>query len=90
MQRAGEPVAEFVAVADQRHSEPEAGEGAERAHDGALAEKYPNDLGNICTERFHNSDLATLLHRNSDECAHDSKGRDHDDKEKQKEHDIAL
>src|ERR1043166_5627573 len=90
VQRAREPVAELVAVANQRHPERETGKGAERADHGPLAEKYPNDLRDICAQRFHNSDFAPFLHRDSDERAHDSKGRDDDDKEEQEKHYIAL
>ena len=79
-------MAEFVAITNQGHAESEAGEGAEKSDHGALTKKNPNDLGNVCAERFHDPDLAPLLHGDGDERAHDSERRDDDDKEKQKKH----
>src|ERR1700730_4904297 len=90
MQGRREPVSEFVAIADQRHSKPQTGERSEKSDHCPLPQKNPDDLGNVCAERFHNSDLAPFLHSDSDERAHDSERRDHDNKEQEKEHHVAL
>src|SRR6266446_7177678 len=55
-----QPVAEFVAVANEGHAQSEAGECSEESDHGSLTEKDPNDLREVCAERFHDSDLAPL------------------------------
>jgi len=57
---------------------------------GPLSQKNPDDLGNVCAERFHNSDLAAFLNGNGDERAHDSERGYDDDEKEEKEHDVAL
>src|SRR6266446_640559 len=80
------PMTEFVAITNQCHAEPEASECSEEADDGALSEKNPDDLRDVCAQRFHNSDLAPLLHGNGDECAHDSERCDDDYEKEEKKH----
>src|SRR5947207_3804642 len=90
VQGRGQPVAEFVAVTNQGHAEPETSQGAEGPDDRALTKKDPDDLRNVCAKRFHDPDFAPLLHRNRDERAHDSERGDHHDEEEQKKHNRAL
>jgi len=90
MQRRRKPVAEFVPVTDQRHAEPETCECSEKANHSPLAKKNPDDLADVCPERFHDSNFPPLLHRHRDECAHDSERRDHHNKEQKEKHHGAL
>src|SRR5205807_7950949 len=83
-------MAEFVAVTDQRHPESKSSESPEKADDCSLSKKNPDDLRNVRPERFHNSDFTTLLHRHSDERAHDSERRDDYDEKQKKKHYGAL
>src|SRR5438270_494770 len=59
-------MAKLIAVTNQRHAETETGERAEKSDDCSLAEKNPNDLREICAERFHDSDLTPFLHGHGD------------------------
>src|SRR6266403_4011775 len=83
-------MAEFIPVPDQCHAEPQPSEGSEKANHSPLAEKNPDDLRDVCPERFHNSYLAPLLHCHRDQRAHDSESRDYYDKEQEKKHDCPL
>src|ERR1051326_296669 len=81
---------EFVAITNQDHAQAEASKRSKKADHGTLAEKNPDNLPDVCAERFHNSDFPAFLHGHGDERAHDSEGSDHHNEEKQKEHDRAL
>src|SRR2546421_1927853 len=81
---------EFIPVTDQRHAEPEPRKSSEKANHSSLAKKNPDDLPDVCPERFHDPDFATLLHRHRNECAHDSERRDHHDEEQKEKHDCSL
>ena len=81
---------EFVAVTNQRHAESESCQSSKEPDNCSLAKKNPDDLCDVCAERFHDSDLTPLLHGHGDECAHDSEGRDDHDEEQQEKHHRAL
>src|SRR6478736_1999366 len=53
--------------------------------DCPLAKKNPDDLCDVRSERFHDSDLTSLLHGHCDQRAHDSERRyDHDEEQQEK------
>src|ERR1700745_1103266 len=83
-------MAEFVAVTNQRHAKAQSGKSAKETDHSALPKKNPDNLRDGRAESLHDSDLAPLLHRDRNQCAHDAKSRDHHDEEEEKEHDRAL
>src|SRR5262249_12514945 len=89
-QRRGQPMAEFVAVTNQSHAEPEASKRSKQADHGSLTEENPNDLRDVCSQRFDDPDLAAFLHGYGDERAHDPERGHNDNEEQQKEHNGSL
>src|SRR5205085_4655937 len=90
MQRGGEPVTEFVPITNQCHAKAEADQRSEETNNHSLTKENPDDLRNVCTERLHNSDLASLLDGHGDERAHNAKSGNDDDEKQQKEHYVPL
>src|SRR5581483_397099 len=65
-------------------------QSSKKTDDGSLSQENPDDLRNVCTESLEDAYLSALLHRHSDECAHDSKRRDNYDEKQQEKHHAAL
>src|SRR5947209_7741693 len=81
---------EFVSITDQHHPKAQAHQSPEEPDDNSLPEKYPDDLGDVRADRFHDPDVARLLDGDRNQCVHDPERRDDDDEEEQEKHDGAL
>src|ERR1022692_4576543 len=90
LRRAGQPAAELISVANQCHAQTESAQRPKQSYDDALTEKDADDLRDISANRFHDADVARLLHGNRDERVHDPKGRYDDDKEEEEKHHGSL
>src|SRR5439155_19231351 len=77
-------------VTDQCHAQTKSSQRPKQSHDDTLTKKDADDLRDIGTNRFHDSDVARLLDGDSDERVHDPKGRNDHDKEEEKKHHGAL
>src|SRR5207244_1785918 len=70
-----EPLTELMSVTNERHAQTETSQGPKKTHDDALTKKDTNNLPDIGTNRFHDSDIARFLNGDRNECVHDPKGR---------------